>query len=504
MIRNGLVQAKFQLLITTSVNSNIEARRCSQIKIKMLLLEIIFSCIFLYCGVEAVILHCQYESYSSGYACNILDAFVQQNDTVTFSGEHLTGRISSDIRFMAFYGCDIKEIPNEIFQKFPNVQDLRVKDMNLMTIKRETFKNAKKLKKFYAKGNGIQRLNANIFDDARSLIKVRLHDNAITYVDHKAFSNLTELDELQLSRNFIYSLHKDTFADLINLKILKLFSNLIETLEEGLFRNNLKLEAIELSINKITMIGPNLFNKLSNLKKVNLYKNTCICTTFGGAGANISQLRGIKDCTGENFTESKVRLQTVEIEELKQGYAVLMKKNEDLVNAASLKAFEVMNLQRKQELMDKDFSATLSLSNKCLESLKESEKARKKFEDELASRFLSFQELKRKNDQLNQTLQDTWDTLNTTNVCDAKSERIEMPDGLESEMDCQMLNLKLSAELELEQEMSKDLEISNNKLSKTLKETQIARIVCQKQRVNLEASNKRMKADLKALSNPTI
>ena len=496
-----MVQSNFSFLIATSINSNLEARRCSQFKIKMSIWRIIFFWIFLYGDIESIALHCDYEVYVNGYACNILDAFVKPNDSVTFSGEHFAGRSARDLKFMAFYGCDIKELPNQIFQSFPNLLDLRVKDMNLLTIKRESFKNATQLKKFYAKGNGIQRLNENTFVEAENLIKVRLHDNAISFVDPNAFTNLTKLDELQLSRNFIYSLHKDTFADLINLKILKLFSNLIETLEEGLFRNNLKLEAIELSINKITMIGSNLFHKLYNLKSVNLYKNTCICSTFGGTGSNISRVRNIKDCTGENFTENKIRLQTIEIEELKQGYALLLKKNEDLVYAANLKAFEVMNLQRKQELMDKDLSATLNSSNKCLESLKDCEKARKKFEDELASRLTSFQELKRKNDQLNKTLEAT---LNVTNVCDAKSERLEIQNSLESEMDCQMLNLRLSSELELEQESNKELEITNVRLSKTLKETQIVQLVCQKQRVNLEASNRRMKAELKlvALADP--
>lgn len=246
----------------------------------------------------------------------VFGAKISGSEYLGIVGEHLKEKTDRDVKYAAFYGSRVKKIPNQLFSKFPNLDQLDMQISGVQGIEENSLKGAKNLKKLHLRGNNVKSLEAETFVEAENLEVIVLHDNVIGFLDESAFRNLSKLESLYLGDNNIGELFKDTFIDLVNLREIYLHFNKIEKLEKGLFRNNLNLEEIELDNNRIKIIDDKLFLYLRFLKNVNLAFNQCIDDTFKSGFASLSVLHEeIKDCTEDNTVDSIVQRLTIRLED---------------------------------------------------------------------------------------------------------------------------------------------------------------------------------------------
>ena len=340
-------------------------------KINMNILGCIVLCLLI-AKAQCVELRCDYSrTILKSYSCMIFGAKVEVNDNLIIDGEHLLSKSDQDVKYIAFYGSRVKQIPNQIFNKFLHLDQLDLQISGVHGIEENSLKGAKSLKKLHLRGNNVKRLEAQTFVEANNLEVIVLHDNVISYIDENAFKNLSKLEALYLGDNNIAEIHKDTFSDLSSLKEIYLHFNKIEKLEKGLFRNNFNLEEIELDNNRIKIIDHKLFLYLRFLKNVNLAFNTCIDETFKDGFASLSVLHEeVKSCTEQNTVDSVIQSLTAELKDSKLQIEKLGKQVVDLSLSLdqqdkSLPSNTTVTCQKKLDHCRKDRAASQSREIDC-------------------------------------------------------------------------------------------------------------------------------------------
>lgn len=229
---------------------------------------------------KSVELECIYKEYENvGYSCNVLDALLEANDTITIKGLHLNNMSVKDVKSILFYGSTIQPIPKDIFGTFVNMTSLNLENSEISVLNAGDFDGAQKLTDFNGSQNLIRTLSPKTFKNAPNLVNCSLQSNRIVDINKMAFASLKKLELLNLAYNQIKTLQKETFEELLNLKKLYLEWNYIQNLT-GLFDLNKKLTHVFLHNNRISTITPNLFIYNINLIHVNLLGNICIYKVF--------------------------------------------------------------------------------------------------------------------------------------------------------------------------------------------------------------------------------
>ena len=120
---------------------------------------------------NAVQLNCDFRNHSTDqYSCIICGRQIFQNDDIIINGFHDVGKNDSNVNFIGFFDSIILQISNNIFNKFPNLNELSIQNVQLKTFERESLKGAKNLKMLWAKGNYIKKHNASANISALSFL----------------------------------------------------------------------------------------------------------------------------------------------------------------------------------------------------------------------------------------------------------------------------------------------------------------------------------------------
>lgn len=145
----------------------------------------------------------------------------------------------------------VNNIPEDIGEKFPNLQ------------------------KFTVTSCSVALINNKHFRDLSKLSILNLRKNEIAVIEPDAFKDLLNLDVLNLGHNKIRNLHPMLFISLINLKSLNLNNNFIEYLDVQIFYSLVELRSVSLSGNNLKQIDENMFESNKKLTAVFL-QNTCV------------------------------------------------------------------------------------------------------------------------------------------------------------------------------------------------------------------------------------
>lgn len=211
----------------------------------------------------------------------------------------VSNEVNFNITIVRFLFSYIHHIPIEIFSKFPNIDTLFARSVNLhvidLNMKQDYTKNFTTLRGDY---NKVTKLDNRAFLGVPFLEKLSLRHNKIDYLEDEAFYGLDNLRKLFLSYNKIHNINDRQFRNLGELISLHLDNNKIEVLEEDLFSNNFHLKIIHLENNKITSIAKTVFHRNVNLKILYLNDNCCIENyIFMHPQKNLSLMDGIlNDC----------------------------------------------------------------------------------------------------------------------------------------------------------------------------------------------------------------
>ena len=135
-------------------------------------------------------------------------------------------RSNSDVEMVEYKsGSEMKFIPNDIFETFPNVMYIIVIQTSLEVLKPEFFKNAHNLEVIKITNNLIFELTGNLFVETPKLEYLNLGHNNIKKIDSDAFKGLKNLKGLYLEGNKIINVNIKTFSGLPKLTILDLLGN---------------------------------------------------------------------------------------------------------------------------------------------------------------------------------------------------------------------------------------------------------------------------------------
>jgi Leucine-rich repeat (LRR) protein len=167
-------------------------------------------------------LECQFVENDAWYSCYISDVDVEEDIPIVISGEHLPGRNDAEVQRVVILRSTLSHVPLELFDRFPNLQNLDVSGNHLPRINR--LSNCERLQWFIASYNDIEVVDADTFADCVSLIHLFLSSNIINEFHSNGLTNLLEL---KLNNNNISEIDTETFGYLQNLEVLWLAQNRI-------------------------------------------------------------------------------------------------------------------------------------------------------------------------------------------------------------------------------------------------------------------------------------
>lgn len=108
-------------------------------------------------------------------------------------------------------------------------------------------------------GNKLKEIPENLFNKAENLENIILSNNNLTTLHPKQFANNSNLKSVVINSNNILTLDKDTFKNNPLLESIEMSNNNIKILPEGLFSNNKKLNTLYMPYNEIESLPEDIF-----------------------------------------------------------------------------------------------------------------------------------------------------------------------------------------------------------------------------------------------------
>lgn len=119
--------------------------------------------------------------------------------------------------------------------------------------------------------------------------------SALTIVRNFYLKNMQNLEFLNLDNNKITKIESEAFSDLVKVHQLWLHDNLIETLDENIFATMVNLKNIDLHNNKINFLSPTTFRiPGGKFDYLDLSSNVCINRFYGSGSSNLEHELRIK------------------------------------------------------------------------------------------------------------------------------------------------------------------------------------------------------------------
>lgn len=244
--------------------------------------------------------------------CNVVDTegIAERDTPVEIVGQdfELNGKLQGVIGFYAISKGTFKQIPSNLLNKMPNLENFYATDVRMEALPSNSFKTCSKLQKIglqkneikelgedFASGcsltysldlsyNKIINLTSKMFKGLSNLTILNFDFNFIEILPEGLFSEMPNLSLLQFDMNNIAFVHPNAFSNLLNLNTLVLSNNRIKVVKSEWFSNKNYFERITLQNNEIEAISPNIFsvwldaklNITEKLFEINFEKNSCI------------------------------------------------------------------------------------------------------------------------------------------------------------------------------------------------------------------------------------
>lgn len=215
---------------------------------------------------------------------NVSSSCVIKNQTINTTDAVISDWVNRDITIkLRIQSKDIKFLPINIAENFPNLIDLVASECSLKRIKKAFLSDLNKLK---------------VLDFSR---------NSITDIEAESFDDLNDLEDLNLSNNYIENLSPRIFMKLIKVRRVNLGGNNIKFLDDTLVERNLNLARLDVYQNGLIYISSKMFTNNKNLSLLDLRENECINATF--LSDAILGLR-LTNCSFDELREEVVNLES--------------------------------------------------------------------------------------------------------------------------------------------------------------------------------------------------
>ncbi len=152
---------------------------------------------------------------------------------------------------------NIKPQELESFTPAEGVLDLRYKELNDVSLLKDLGPGVKKI---LLNGNKIKEIPEDLFSKAVNLEEIDISSNGITAISPNQFNENKKLKVLKMNVNNIPVLDKNTFANNPELSEIEMSRNELKSLPEGIFGNNKKLSILYMPENKLESLPDSLFD----------------------------------------------------------------------------------------------------------------------------------------------------------------------------------------------------------------------------------------------------
>lgn len=209
-----------------------------------------------------------------------LKAFsIKNNYDVKFIPVNIGEKFPNILVFQIF-NCSVKKIGKTHFNNLFQLRQIVLTNNVIAEVDDQPFQNQRQLEWLSLSNNKITWLYGKVFSKLRKLKQLNLEDNQIVEIHSQLFKSLSDLRVLNLENSKIRDLYDNVFDGLINVKFIYLTGNKIQRIERDLFQYNIQLERLWLDSNNIREIWPTVFDRLNNLTYIDLSHNTCINAHF--------------------------------------------------------------------------------------------------------------------------------------------------------------------------------------------------------------------------------
>lgn len=168
---------------------------------------------------------------------------------------------------ICFTNCRYREIVNNFFKTFTNLQTFNISGVELETLQIKTLWDAKNLKTLIVSNNRLTEISPQLFINAVQIDYVDFSNNTIKRIDPSAFQDAINLKWMNLSHNQISQFN----LSITSLQTLDLSHNKLTTLnDQRLFNELVNLKHLNLSYNSIGNLSVGIFAFLPNLEHLSL------------------------------------------------------------------------------------------------------------------------------------------------------------------------------------------------------------------------------------------
>lgn len=193
-------------------------------------------------------------------------------------------------------------MPNDIFQRYPDLTLLSITNVSLQDLAPSNFQNAGKLINLLINTGQLTTLKEGVFAGCVQLQSLQVTRQQLSVIDTMAFSGLNKLQNLFLSRNQLTSLNPAILNTLPSLLSFNVDNNLLTSIDPMQFSRNKNLRAVSFNENQLTTLPLDLFQFQTRIESFNANKNFLTSGyTFGSKFVDLTmnRLRNVTLITGE-------------------------------------------------------------------------------------------------------------------------------------------------------------------------------------------------------------
>lgn len=217
------------------------------------------------------------------YTCAVEKANIPDSANLIFniSGKHKPDQTDNDVERILISYEKVPFIITKLFEQFPSVHELEIKNSGLKRVQKDAFEGALWLSDVKITNNAeFEEIQEKAFYEADNLMGLDLSNNNILKIDETAFHGLTRLIELNLSGNKLRVLQSNLFDTLKSLIYIDFGDNQLQTLSGFLFKDNPEIVKINIDRNQIKEIGEKLLDNLNSLEEFDANENVCVNKTW--------------------------------------------------------------------------------------------------------------------------------------------------------------------------------------------------------------------------------
>lgn len=217
------------------------------------------------------------EIFWSSFDMHLWTFTVDATQNIFDENVHISEEKSESVKGLYFLpNKNIKYLPIELKDNFPNLVAYGANDCSLSTLRYKYFENLNKLQVLSFGTNQISSIESDTFKDLINLKFLHLNNNELQNIADHTFDALTNLRLLTLNHNQLNILSENVFINLSQLRNISVADNELRTLSDDHFKSNNKLEYVWMDNNIFGILSSTMFDKMENLKFVNLQGNLCV------------------------------------------------------------------------------------------------------------------------------------------------------------------------------------------------------------------------------------